>query len=88
MSEQQDPERAARRERRRQARLRGIDRSIPSPCISVCQLDDATGHCIGCHRSIDEIRDWPILSAEEKRKVLSEIEKRSSENHPISSQQP
>lgn len=76
MSAQQDPERAARRERRRQARLRGIDRSIPSPCISVCQLDDTTGLCMGCHRSIDEIRDWPILSAEEKRDVLEKIETR------------
>lgn len=76
MSEQQDSERAARRERRRQARLRGIDRSIPSPCISVCQLDDATGLCMGCHRSIDEIRDWPILSAEEKQAVLAAIETR------------
>ncbi len=76
MSEQQDSERAARRERRRQARLRGIDRSIPSPCISVCQLDDATGLCMGCHRSIDEIRDWPILSVEEKQAVLAAIETR------------
>ncbi|WP_282604297.1 DUF1289 domain-containing protein [Pelagibius sp. Alg239-R121] len=82
MSESQDTERAARRARRRQARLRGLDRSVPSPCISVCQLDDASGLCIGCHRNVDEIRDWPILSADEKRAVLAEIETRGQKNDP------
>lgn len=33
---------------------------------------------MGCHRSIDEIRDWPILSADEKRAVLAAIEERTS----------
>lgn len=46
---------------------------MPSPCITVCQVDDATGCCIGCYRSIDEIREWPILSADEKRAVLARI---------------
>jgi predicted Fe-S protein YdhL (DUF1289 family) len=76
LSDQQDPERAARRERRRLARLQNFDRSVPSPCISVCQLDDITALCIGCHRNVDEIRDWPILSADEKRAVLAKIETR------------
>ncbi|TQV73382.1 DUF1289 domain-containing protein [Denitrobaculum tricleocarpae] len=66
----------ARRERRKQARLRGIDRSIPSPCISVCQLDDGSGLCIGCLRNVDEIRDWPVMTAEEKKSVLAMIETR------------
>ena len=66
----------ARRERRKKARLRGIDRSIPSPCISVCQLDDASGLCIGCLRNVDEIRDWPIMTAEEKQGILAKIETR------------
>ena len=78
MNQDQDPERIARRERRKQARRRGLDRAIPSPCISVCQLDDASGLCIGCLRNVDEIRDWPILSAEEKQSVLAEIEARRS----------
>ena len=51
---------------------------MPSPCITVCQVDDATGCCIGCYRSIDEIREWPILSADEKRAVLARIAERKS----------
>jgi predicted Fe-S protein YdhL (DUF1289 family) len=52
---------------------------VPSPCITVCQVDDATGCCIGCYRSIDEIREWPILSADEKRAVLARIAERKAD---------
>ena len=67
-------ERAERRRRRRQQRV--FDNSVPSPCISVCQVDDASDLCIGCFRHIDEIRDWPILSAEEKKAVLTRCAER------------
>ncbi len=67
-------DRQRRRERRR-ARLREarFDTTIPSPCISVCQIDDTTDCCIGCFRSINEIRDWPIMTAEEKTAALERI---------------
>ncbi len=67
-------ERRSRRERRRaRARAGRFDTTIPSPCISVCQIDDATDCCIGCRRSIDEIRDWPIMTAGEKTAALARI---------------
>ncbi len=65
-----------RRARRRARPARTFDTSIPSPCIAVCQIDDATDCCIGCFRSIDEIRDWPIMTADEKTQVLARIEQR------------
>ena len=69
--------REQRRERRRRRRAaRVFDSSVPSPCISVCQVDEASGLCIGCRRSLDEIRDWPILTAEEKRDLLARLERR------------
>ena len=70
--------RARRRERLRAAQGRILDTSVPSPCITVCQLDNLTGLCIGCYRNSDEIREWPILSAEEKKNVLAEIENRKA----------
>ena len=33
----------------------------PSPCINVCRMDEATGWCAGCLRSIDEIAAWGTL---------------------------
>lgn len=69
--------RAERRaERRRRARERVFDTSVASPCISVCQLDGASDLCIGCLRHMDEIRDWPIMTADEKTAVLERIEAR------------
>ena len=59
--------------RRRDRPRRVLDTSVPSPCISVCQIDDATGLCLGCRRTIDEIRDWMIMSAAEKTAVLARI---------------
>lgn len=69
-----------RSERRRQRRARRAmpDTSVPSPCIAVCQLDDAKGLCIGCFRLVDEIRDWPILTAAEKQAVLTRCAQRRS----------
>ena len=74
-----DDARAQRRaERRRRVREHTFDTTVASPCIAICQLgpDDL---CVGCLRSMDEIRDWPIMTAEEKRTVLANIETRKSE---------
>ena len=50
--------------------------AVPSPCISVCQLDPVSNLCIGCLRSLEEIRDWPVMAAAEKRAVLTKLEQR------------
>ena len=31
---------------------------VPSPCISVCQMDALDGICVGCHRTRAEIAAW------------------------------
>ena len=67
------------RRRRRRARRAMPDTSVPSPCIAVCQVDDASDLCIGCFRHIDEIRDWPILTAPEKQAVLERCARRRPE---------
>ncbi|WP_299399164.1 DUF1289 domain-containing protein [Pelagibius sp.] len=68
--------RARRRAQRRERARRGLDTSVPSPCIQVCQVDPKNDCCIGCGRHIDEIRDWPILSAEEKTAILEKLPER------------
>ncbi|WP_120498009.1 DUF1289 domain-containing protein [Kiloniella sp. EL199] len=69
-------ERTARRKQRREKLLQELDSSIPSPCTSVCQMDDLTQLCIGCHRTIDEIRDWVIMTGDEKQDLLESINQR------------
>jgi uncharacterized protein len=65
-----------RREERRILRLRALAEGPPSPCISVCQIDDTTGLCLGCRRTIDEIRDWIIMPKEEREKLLEALAQR------------
>jgi len=64
------------RERRRAERQRLLAGGPPSPCVSICRLDDATGLCIGCLRNIDEIRDWMIMMPDERQAVLRRIDER------------
>ena len=49
---------------------------VPSPCISVCEMDNATGLCAGCLRTLDEIAAWSVLDDDEKRAVLARLPQR------------
>ena len=51
------------------------DAEPQSPCISVCLLDEMNV-CVGCYRSADEITDWLMASAEQKRDVLRRTQQR------------
>ena len=42
---------------------------VPSPCVSVCRMDAASGLCEGCYRTLDEIAGWSRASEEDKRAV-------------------
>jgi uncharacterized protein len=43
---------------------------VESPCINVCQMNEATGFCHGCYRTIEEIQDWWDLNFEQKSDVI------------------
>jgi len=47
------------------------DRAVPSPCVSVCVMDPASGLCAGCYRTLAEIADWINLSSEDKGAVIA-----------------
>ena len=66
-------ERMAERQRRRAERLAMLRSGPPSPCVSVCQMDPMTGYCVGCLRTIDEIRDWIISTPDERNKILAQL---------------
>ena len=44
-----------------------------SPCIKVCKIDEKSGLCIGCYRSIKEISMWSKLNWDERYAVLDDI---------------
>ena len=49
---------------------------VPSPCISVCQINAATGCCEGCFRTLDEIAGWSVATPEAKRSLWRAIAQR------------
>ena len=51
---------------------------VPSPCISVCVLDEGGRMCTGCFRTLDEIASWGTLDAAAKRRILAELPSRES----------
>lgn len=53
-----------------------MTREIPSPCENVCQMNPATGYCIGCLRTLDEIADWLEMTDEQKSELLARLEER------------
>ncbi|CAO3414916.1 DUF1289 domain-containing protein [Azospirillum argentinense] len=51
---------------------------VPSPCISVCKLTADRAYCIGCLRTLEEIRGWKHMDADQKRALLADLENRQA----------
>ena len=54
----------------------GMGENTPSPCVSVCRMDEASGLCEGCLRTLEEIACWSTLGEAGKREVWSSIGRR------------
>ncbi len=54
----------------------GIAPGVPSPCISVCEMDEAKLACKGCFRTLAEISQWSRMADAEKLAVWQLIEAR------------
>ncbi|MEZ5937427.1 MAG: DUF1289 domain-containing protein [Hyphomonadaceae bacterium] len=46
---------------------------IRSPCIKVCVVDGASGHCLGCGRTLREIAQWARFSDAERDAVMADL---------------
>ncbi len=55
------------------------DKGVPSPCMSVCQMDEETALCQGCLRTLDEIRQWGNADDTQRRAIWQAIEARTVE---------
>ena len=58
------------------------DSEPKSPCVSICALDE-NDICMGCFRSADEITNWLMVGAEEKRDILRRAQERRDESFPV-----
>lgn len=49
---------------------------IQSPCVGICTMDETTGLCLGCYRSLDEIKGWWDMNPQDQKKLLAALEER------------
>jgi predicted Fe-S protein YdhL (DUF1289 family) len=47
--------------------------AVLSPCEKICTVHPATGLCLGCGRSLQEIERWLAFSDAERARVMSEL---------------
>lgn len=51
---------------------------IPSPCIGVCSIDENSGYCEGCFRTLEEIRQWWDMDNPTKAEVIKQASAREA----------
>jgi predicted Fe-S protein YdhL (DUF1289 family) len=44
-----------------------------SPCINVCTLDQKSGLCMGCKRTVEEITRWTFYSDDERATIMRSL---------------
>src|SRR5664279_3323619 len=50
--------------------------AIPSPCTGICKMDDASGVCLGCGRTGEEIAEWSLASDEHRSAIWALLPRR------------
>lgn len=56
-----------------------IQEEVQSPCIGVCSIDEASGFCAGCYRTVEEIKGWWDMSQAKQQKLVAELEQRQKQ---------
>ncbi|WP_300454826.1 DUF1289 domain-containing protein [Accumulibacter sp.] len=57
--------------------------AVASPCINICRMDDDTGFCRGCFRTIEEIAAWSGSSNDRRWQILLAVERRRRDHDPL-----
>jgi predicted Fe-S protein YdhL (DUF1289 family) len=55
---------------------------LETPCVNICLLDQKTGSCIGCGRTLSEIAQWAAMSDAERRAVMAALPARMASLEP------
>jgi len=58
-----------------------------SPCSGNCCLDDDLT-CLGCYRSLEEIKEWGVVDDQRRRVILQNAEQRRAASQMRSASPP
>ena len=47
--------------------------AIESPCIKICKIEETSGLCVGCLRSLPEIGGWGRMTDAERQHVMIQL---------------
>lgn len=50
--------------------------TVASPCRNICRMDEPSGLCVGCGRTLDEIALWTVLDDDDQRSILALLPER------------
>ena len=56
--------------------------AITTPCVKVCFIEDESGLCLGCFRTLAEIAGWSGLSEAARAALMAELPQRRSRIRP------
>lgn len=56
--------------------------AAPSPCINICRMNERSGLCEGCWRTLDEIAVWGRASDPQKLAILAQVAERRKAADP------
>lgn len=65
------------------ALLASAPEAPPSPCISVCRMDEDRVYCVGCLRTLDELRQWGKADAAARRSIWMAVLERCELPAPV-----
>lgn len=58
------------------------DNPVPSPCISVCLLNE-DDVCTGCYRNVEEIAGWHNMTNHERGEVIVVAQERRKKDSSV-----
>ena len=61
---------------------------VQSPCNKVCRINEPTGWCEGCARTIEEIMFWGRADADTQRAILARLPERRRQMRELGIQLP
>ncbi len=50
--------------------------ALPSPCVRRCRIDPASGWCVGCLRTLDEITLWRDSNEAQRQAIWQRLAER------------
>lgn len=60
---------------------------ILSPCINVCLMDETSGLCAGCYRTLEEITLWSRTDDQHRADILAAVAVRRREHAQLNNEE-